>query len=71
MDRHPEYQRNPSLPAAEGWCEAIIIQRPPEEPGERYCYTKARFERDGRRICGLHREPFHVNFGPPATKENP
>lgn len=46
------YEPDPLRPATPGWCEAIT------HTAER-CYTRARFERDGIRVCGMH---LHAKF---------
>lgn len=52
-----------SLPAGDGWCEAIIRPRPIDnELGDRRCFTKGRFEREGHRVCGLHLRSMTVRF---------
>lgn len=47
------YQPSPSLPVGRGWCE-VIVKHP--DRSVRRCYTFARFDREGHRVCGLHTE---------------
>lgn len=49
------YVEDPTLPAGDGWCEVVVS--PLNHDPDRYCCTHAKWERDGHRICGLHRNP--------------
>lgn len=66
------YVADPSLPAGAGWCQAVIPPRPAiDEPGNRYCFTKAKYEREGHRVCGLHQRAKHCKWADQFGRNEP
>jgi hypothetical protein len=69
MDTIRGYVETPDLPAGDGWCEVIVT--PTNGDPDRYCYTMASEERDGHRVCGLHRHRTGWRYGPSVPTVDP
>ena len=63
------YVADPNQPAGIGWCEAIVT--PYKGDVGRHCYTYARSDRDGRRVCGLHLRAKRARYGPVQQADEP